>query len=86
MLGNFGIFRRKSFERSFFQEIPWNFLRKLTFRGKKYAKKLAPGPHFRHRADRVRELDAHPVAMEQLLSAGLPFYVQIDILSEKLLS
>jgi hypothetical protein len=35
MLGKNGIFRGKSFEKLFFQEIPWNFLRKVIFRGKK---------------------------------------------------
>jgi hypothetical protein len=31
-------FRGKSFEKSFFQEIPWNFPQKITFRGKKCMK------------------------------------------------
>jgi hypothetical protein len=34
MLGKNGIFRGKSFEKSFFQEIPRNFPRKVIFRGK----------------------------------------------------
>jgi hypothetical protein len=34
MLGKFAIFRGKSFEKSFFQQIPRNFPRKITFRGK----------------------------------------------------
>jgi hypothetical protein len=34
MLGKNVIFRGKSFENSFFQEIPRNFPRKITFRGK----------------------------------------------------
>jgi hypothetical protein len=41
MLGKNGIFRGKSFEKSFFQEIPRNFPRKVIFRGKMY-EKLAP--------------------------------------------
>jgi hypothetical protein len=42
MLGKNCNFRGKSFEKSFFQQIPRNFLRKITFRGKKCTKKLAP--------------------------------------------
>jgi hypothetical protein len=38
MLGKNGIFRGKSFEKSFFQEIPLNFPRKVIFRGKKCTK------------------------------------------------
>jgi hypothetical protein len=38
MLGKNGIFRGKSFEKSFFQEIPRNFPRKVIFRGKKCTK------------------------------------------------
>jgi hypothetical protein len=38
MLGKIVIFRGKSFEKSFFQEIPRNFPRKITFRGKKCTK------------------------------------------------
>jgi hypothetical protein len=38
MLGKNGIFHGKSFEKSFFQEIPQNFLRKVIFRGKKCTK------------------------------------------------
>jgi hypothetical protein len=38
MLGKNGIFREKSFEKSFLQEIPRNFPRKVTFCGKKCAK------------------------------------------------
>jgi hypothetical protein len=34
MLGKTGIFRGKSFEKSFFQEISRNFLRKVIFCGK----------------------------------------------------
>jgi hypothetical protein len=37
-VGKNGIFRRKSFEKSFFQEIPRNFPRKVIFRGKKCTK------------------------------------------------
>jgi hypothetical protein len=33
-----GIFRGKSFEKSFFQEIPRNFPQKVIFRGKKCTK------------------------------------------------
>jgi hypothetical protein len=43
MLGKSGIFRGKSFEKSFFQEIPRNFSRKVIFRGKKMYEKSAPG-------------------------------------------
>jgi hypothetical protein len=35
MLGKIIIFRGKSFEKSFFQKIPRNFPRKITFHGKK---------------------------------------------------
>jgi hypothetical protein len=38
MLGKNGIFRGKSFEKSFFQEIPRNFPQKIPFRGKKFTK------------------------------------------------
>jgi hypothetical protein len=38
MLGKNGIFRGKSFEKSFFQEIPRNFPRKVIFRGKNVQK------------------------------------------------
>jgi hypothetical protein len=38
MLGKIGFFCGKSFEKSFFQEIPQNFPRKITFRGKKCTK------------------------------------------------
>jgi hypothetical protein len=38
MLGKNGIFRGKSFEKSFFQEILQNFPRKVIFRGKKCTK------------------------------------------------
>jgi hypothetical protein len=38
MLGKNGIFRGKSFEKSFFQEIPRNFPRKVIFRVKIYEK------------------------------------------------
>jgi hypothetical protein len=38
MLGKKGIYRGKSFEKSFFQEIPRNFPRKVIFRGKMYEK------------------------------------------------
>jgi hypothetical protein len=38
MLGKIGIFRGKSFEKSLFQQIPRNFPRKITFRGKKCTK------------------------------------------------
>jgi hypothetical protein len=38
MLVKIAIFRGKSFEKSFFQQIPWNFPRKITFRGKKCTK------------------------------------------------
>jgi hypothetical protein len=41
MLGKNGIFRGKSFEKSFFQEIPRNFPRKITFRGKN-VRKIGP--------------------------------------------
>jgi hypothetical protein len=37
-VGKSGIFRRKTFEKSFFQEIQWNFPRKVIFRGKKCTK------------------------------------------------
>jgi hypothetical protein len=37
-VGKNGIFRGKNFENSFFQEIPWNFLRKVIFRGKNVIK------------------------------------------------
>jgi hypothetical protein len=37
-VGKNGIFRGKSFEKSFFQKIPWNFPRKVIFRGKKCTK------------------------------------------------
>jgi hypothetical protein len=36
-----GIFSGKSFEKSFFQEIPRNFLRKVIFRGKN-VRKIGP--------------------------------------------
>jgi hypothetical protein len=42
-VGKIDIFRGKSFEKAFFQQIPWNFPRKITFRGKKIYEKLAPG-------------------------------------------
>jgi hypothetical protein len=38
MLGKIAIFRGKSFEKSFFQQIPRNFPRKITFHGKKCTK------------------------------------------------
>jgi hypothetical protein len=38
MLGKIAIFRGKSFEKSFFQQIPRNFPQKITFRGKKCTK------------------------------------------------
>jgi hypothetical protein len=41
MLGKNGIFRGKSFEKSFFQEIPRNFPRKITFR-RKNVRKIGP--------------------------------------------
>jgi hypothetical protein len=37
-VGKNGIFRGKSFEKSFFQEIPGNFLQKVIFRRKKCTK------------------------------------------------
>jgi hypothetical protein len=46
MLGKNGIFHGKSFEKSFFQEIPQNFLRKVIFRGKKMYEKSAQGMKF----------------------------------------
>jgi hypothetical protein len=42
MLGKLDFFRRKSFQKFFFQEIPQNFLRKITFRGKKCTKNRPP--------------------------------------------
>jgi hypothetical protein len=39
--GKNGIFRGKSFEKSFFQEIPWNFPQKVIFRGKN-VRKIGP--------------------------------------------
>jgi hypothetical protein len=53
MLGKIAIFRGKSFEKSFFQQIPRNFPRKITFRGKKMYEKLAP---------EVRGFESRPVA------------------------
>jgi hypothetical protein len=41
MLGKNGIFRGKSFEKSFFQEIPRNFPQKVIFRGKN-VRKIGP--------------------------------------------
>jgi hypothetical protein len=41
MLEKNGIFRGKSFEKSFFQQIPRNFPRKVTFRGKN-VRKIGP--------------------------------------------
>jgi hypothetical protein len=38
MSGKIAIFRGKSFEKSFFQQIPRNFPRKITFRGKSVRK------------------------------------------------
>jgi hypothetical protein len=38
MLGKVAIFREKSFEESFFQQIPGNFPRKITFLGKTFTK------------------------------------------------
>jgi hypothetical protein len=38
MVGKNGIFRGKSFEKSFFREIPGNFPLKLIFRGKNVRK------------------------------------------------
>jgi hypothetical protein len=40
-IGKNGIFRGKSFEKSFFQEIPRNFPRKVIFRGKN-VRKIGP--------------------------------------------
>jgi hypothetical protein len=42
MQGKIAIFRGKSFEKLFSQEIPRNFPRKVIFRGKKMYKKSAP--------------------------------------------
>jgi hypothetical protein len=41
MLGKNGIFHGKSFEKSFLQEIPRNFLRKVIFR-RKNVQKIGP--------------------------------------------
>jgi hypothetical protein len=43
MLRKIALFRGKSVEKSFFQQIPRNFPRKITFRGKKMYEKSAPG-------------------------------------------
>jgi hypothetical protein len=44
MLGKIAIFRGKSFGKSFFQQIPRNFMRKITFRGNNVRK---IGPEFK---------------------------------------
>jgi hypothetical protein len=73
MLGKIAIFRGKSFEKSFFQEIPRNFPRKVIFRVKKCTKNR---PLVKNSASEIypRMLFSKPAtaACQRSFVAGIP--------------
>jgi hypothetical protein len=66
MLGKSWIFSGKSFEKSFFQEIPRNFPRKVIFRGKKCTKNR---PLVIYKA-----VDFHRASLETTLAEKVSFF------------